>query len=465
MVVLLLINMAASLPQLNLFTEPPRQLALEGTRYQEILPISTDYSDTIEFIIPNKNNFEMLDPAGIYFEVGFKIQNKAGADITKEPSGDGKTTFKYSVTPINNFLHSLFAKVALYINNNQVTSIEDNYAYRSYFENLLSYDEDTQKTQMFSTVLWAKDDAGYFDTVELDSDPAKFGTHNEGALRRFSRLFWDATNTTTQKVTKLVAKPHCDMFFQNRYIPFGAELKLRFIRNDDKFCLLYANNDAQGPYQVKIETFKMYAKYAKLSPPIFNAAEAQLRKGNRIKYPIRRVEVKSSVMPSGVYNYRFNNIIQGQLPRRIVMGFVENDTFNGKKEANPFYFKHFDVEELKTIYNGKQIPETPLKFNYNIGDYQDGYLSLFKGTGRMHKDVGQINITYDDYRTGYAIYCLDYTADFAGDTDSFTPYKEGQFDIDVTFRTPLAEPTNLILYAEFDNIVELDYNRNVYKNY
>ena len=72
--------------------------------------------------------------------------------------GDGKITKKdgeskldgndqSNVAPANNFLHSLFRQVDVYLNGKQVTPAMGTYAYRSYIETLLNYDVSAKQSQ------------------------------------------------------------------------------------------------------------------------------------------------------------------------------------------------------------------------------------------------------------------------------------------------------------------------------
>ena len=67
------------------------------------------------------------------------------------------------VGPVNNWLHSLFTQVDVYLNNT--------YAYRAYIETLLSYGTDGKVTQL-TCQLWHKDTATHMDAVEIVDGPA-----------------------------------------------------------------------------------------------------------------------------------------------------------------------------------------------------------------------------------------------------------------------------------------------------
>ena len=59
------------------------------------------------------------------------------------------------------------------------------------------------------------------------------------------------------------------------------------------------------------------------------------------KYPIRRVEVKVETVPRGNMNYVQDNMFLGQLPKRLVIGCMDSDAFNGNNTR--------DVKSIKTL--------------------------------------------------------------------------------------------------------------------
>ena len=50
------------------------------------------------------------------------------------------------------------------------------------------------------------------------------------------------------------------------------------------------------------------------------------------------------------------NIINGTLPRQILIGFLKADALNGSYSLNPFNFQHFDCNFIALRVNGLQIP-------------------------------------------------------------------------------------------------------------
>lgn len=66
-----------------------------------------------------------------------------------------------------------------------------------------------------------------------------------------------------------------------------------------------------------------------------------------VKYPIDRVWLKNCVC------YQ-ENVFLGQIPKLIVVGFVDHEAFTGSYARNPFTFNHYDIEFLCLYVDGQQ---------------------------------------------------------------------------------------------------------------
>ena len=90
------------------------------------------------------------------------------------------------------------------------------------------------------------------------------------------------------------------------------------------------------------------------------------------------------------------------------------------------------------------------------------YSTLFSGTGKLHGNSGSI-IKREDYSEGYTIIVADLTPFEIG--DNFDLQEEGTLSIDLVFKSPLAATISVLVYAEYDNVIEIDSNRNVIKDW
>ena len=88
-------------------------------------------------------------------------------------------------------------------------------------------------------------------------------------------------------------------------------------------------------------------------------------------------------------------------------------------------------------------------------------LSLFAGDGKLHGNSGSIE--REDYSEGYTIIVADFTPFEIG--DNFNLKTERTLSIDLVFKSPLAVTISVLVYAEYDNVIEIDSNGNVIKDW
>ena len=99
------------------------------------------------------------------------------------------------------------------------------------------------------------------------------------------------------------------------------------------------------------------------------------------KYPLTGEEVKAITMHSGIHGKTLDNVILGQLPKIILVSFVENKAFNDDKNLNPFNIKNFNINYLCLYIYGVQVPSKPLQPDSKTNNiYVDAYHTLFSGT-------------------------------------------------------------------------------------
>ena len=84
---------------------------------------------------------------------------------------------------------------------------------------------------------------------------------------------------------------------------------------------------------------------------------------------------------------------------------------------------------------------------------------MFSETGKVFRDVGNA-LDRTNFSGGYAPYAFDLASDL-GEDDHFSLAKQGSMRLVLKFAQPLADPVTVIAYAEFQNVIEIDRNRNV----
>ena len=137
---------------------------------------------------------------------------------------------------------------------------------------------------------------------------------------------------------------------------------------------------------------------------------------------------------------------------------VRNDAYNDHLPRNPFNFQLFDLNALRVISNGEELPYSCL--DLTGGKMIDGYNTLFLGSGDMNCGHG-IDIVREDWEKGYALFRLDTTPAASGHPNHSIPHRSGNINLYLQFANPSRTVLNLIVYAKFHNHLKIDRNRRV----
>ena len=85
-------------------------------------------------------------------------------------------------------------------------------------------------------------------------------------------------------------------------------------------------------------------------------------------------------------------------------------------------------------------------------------MSLFSGTGKENRDEGN-NTERKDYPNGYVLNAFDLSPDLA--EGRFKLAKQGTVRVELKFGTALPNTVAVVAYVEFENVIEIDRNRNI----
>ena len=75
------------------------------------------------------------------------------------------------------------------------------------------------------------------------------------------------------------------------------------------------------------------------------------------------------------------------------------------------------------------------------------------------------NIDIEDYKSGYCLWGFDFTPDQGADQGHLHPMKSGNLRIELQLTKSLPGTVNVIVYAEFDNLIEINGLREVVTDY
>lgn len=417
--------------ELDLFALPATQTSIENGLWINYKPISSLNDDgPIEFHIPGTGD-DYIDLSHTLIHIKAKIVNQ---DLTPLESAT-------IVAPTNNWLHSLFSQLDIYLNQKLVSPPNNTYGYRSYIETLLNYAPAAKKSHL-TCGLWYGDTAGNMSATDVT---------NIGFIERQKFV-------KESKEVEMIGHLHGDIFNQEKFLINGVEMCVKLVRSRDAFNLMCSTNDLKP--KVSITDATLMIRKARINPSVLLAHQKVLA-STTAKYPITRAEVKVLTIPSGIQGKTLDNIFLGQIPKRCIVGFVDNTAFNGSYSKNPYDFDNYGINLFSLYIDGVQIPSKALQPVFSNNLFTSTYHTLFSGTGIHFLNEGN-GISRNEYSKGYCLMAFDLTPDLsANSTAHWNLIKHGSVRLEVRFEKELKNTVNCIVYAEFDNIIEIDKNRNV----
>ena len=452
--------------EVDLFRVPPTQQSLERGRWIDYAPLSSveNANSAITFLIAGTD--EYIDLSKTILTVTGKITKKDG---TSKLDGNDQA----NVAPVNNFLHSLFRQVDVYLNGKQVTPAMGTYAYRSYIETLLNYDVSAKQSQ-FSSALYYKDTAGQMDKngalASLKTFNFKSPTDDNASDKLYVPESGNVGFAQRHQFIKngnrfvLSGPIFSDIFMTDRLLLNMMDLKVVLNRSSDAFSLMEIGNSPAIEPKVQLTDVVLKVRKVRVDQSVSDGVERMLKQTPAL-YPIRRVECN---LP----NVRQDNIFSGIIPNSFVVGLVHVDASTGEYGKNPYNFQHFGVTSVSLTANGQEIPFKLLTLKYPEDDdgkidpakdteldFDEAYNTLFSGTGKIYSNA-RLDITREDYPAGYALYAFDLTPDMCKSADYFNAVQRGSLTLALTFGASHKHAIGMICYGDFENIIRIDAERN-----
>ena len=434
---------------LDLFNVPPTQTSIGDCYYVNYYPItSLERNGPIEFVIKTSNDV-YLDIANTLLYTKSKIPKNDNSELPKAAAGASEENIVY-VAPINYFHATQFKNVEVYINGKLISTSDNMSAYRAYIECLLSYSADAKREQLRSAYFYTDDgnDLDWIDTSVDDEDSTeKYGLH-----QRFERSKHSTSFETLGRV-------HSEIFAQNRMIPGGNEIRVKFHRNDAAFSLLSKLNEHQ--YAISTDVATLMVRHCNIAPHIVESHTRAVQTRN-LKYPIQKITMKFFTRSSGRNDLSEPNLVNGILPDWVIVGLVRADAFSGAINKNPLNFKHFNAQTIVLRKNGNPIPFEEIELDYSKDLYQQGYFSLLQASGKMFQDQG-FDIKPEQYKNGYALYGFNIKPDLSP-CGSFNLLTEGKLSLEIKLKNESSVSITTVVFLQYQSMIEIDKDGNVFTN-
>lgn len=415
----------------NLFAPPVLSNSIAGGYFTTIRPttsIEADDSPVEFFVAPTS---EYIDLSLTRLKIKAKILLENGEPIPENSK----------VTVVNNVAHSIFASIHIELSNTPITQSSGHYAYRSMLERILNYGSDGIKH--LRTSLFIKDTAGAMDGSETN-------------------LGYVARRTVTKDAFEIESPFASDIFNQQRFLLSHVPMLIRLYRSKPEFVLMSDASD-KNKYKIQILEAILTIRRVKVSNAIAIAHNVTLNTSGPALYPINRTEIRSFVISKDLSAKSLDNIFIGQLPFRVTIAMIDQESFIGNLSLNPFNFQTFNYSSIK-LKTDSNIQIDEIRTDFSGGNYIEAYNSMLINLGVRYYDCGN-TIDYDSYSKGYAILVFDLTDDLSAASNYWNVPKSGLFGCEIEFKQPLNKPIVLLVMAEFNSLIEINHKREVSSDY
>lgn len=408
--------------ELSIFQQAPTDTSVQTREWIEYRPIN-QLSDGVPL------EFNISPQSSAYVDLKRSVLNVklrlVGSDNT--PIQDDEV-----VGLVNLPLHSIFTQIEMSFQQTPLGHTGTNYPYKAYIDTLLKTSATQQKYALTGQLF-------YKDTGDHDDSDAKTGS-NGGLFNRYLR-------TTGGKIIDLEGSLHLDLFQQPRFMVSGVEIGLKLWPSQNAFRLM---SDAISPaYKVQIVDARFKVCLQKLNPALIVAHE-NVFKNTSALYPYLRSEIKTASIASGQFSFSVDDMYQGLVPNRLIIGLVSSGGYMGDYKKSPFKFQTYDCNFVGLYVDGQSLPAQPLQPNFKAENYVDCYNTLTA----YRNDISVDRI---DYVEGYCLYVLNLDPYY-----SFNTKRKGHCRLELKFSKALPESVTVLMYATFPEVLCIDQSRRVY---
>ncbi len=462
----------------------------DSVKMQSFQPLeSLSNASSVSFHLPRFLGPSAYIPANMLLKLSVKLETGNSTVIPAVKR----------VSPINNIIHSCFSSLRVYVGDTLVSKSSENYNFKSYIIDYLSYDGFAKYSWMVGNG-WYQDSFGH--TLAQQTD-----TNNSGFENRRKLFRNDEDDAYIRESVTFVARLHTD--FNNTHsalLPgMGLKVDLGFATND--FLIQVPEADSSSKYKLTITNALLMCPVAQLTPDLYRRLEHRLSK-EPAKIYFNRAEVTNKSIPKTKL-YEQQLFPGAPLPSRFILAFLPTSAYFGKNTLNPYYFartfskimqnqeqagganatastsgsgifsslrgQHDDFDVLQggdEVY----IQNVTVRLNgESLDGFEDGnatrrhamahFLRMQYFQGFVTSRTGN-NATYEEFLHGFFFLYYDLsTAAQAGLEYVIPAVRQGNLHLQVIFSDTLPIEVTLLVYAEYPTLMTMDKNRQIALSY
>ena len=262
-----------------------------------------------------------------------KKEHKDESVVFTETGDDEEEEEVARVTYVKNIMHSIFSKVEMYINNQQIYNSNGLYAHKSYISNNFK-----AAISEYKGVLHCE---GY----DYEQDPEDFSNplHDPFFTRRMKLL-------SRPDGFMLYGKLGIDFFSTSELLYRNMKIRLRLIRALPNFYKISDNpNVSLGNIDCSLYTRRIALKddYHKKRMDMLAYAP--------VEYKYLETLAKTFIIPARQNQFIQENIFNNASIRRVPIAVNTNSAFTGSCTENPSWYQQYDLKQIRILRGDNQL--------------------------------------------------------------------------------------------------------------
>lgn len=407
--------------------------------------IDTNANNPIDFLIDGTDKAIRLNASFIHLELEYQGKHRvavAAGNVDRDAFD-----VEAQCVAVNNIAHSIFDTVTITMQGKEISSTS-NYPYTSYFNTRFNFNKSILENYGKLSG-WSPDDLDALDSVDA--------VNNEILKKRRALA-------NGRKTLDLIMMPFVPLFHLDKIIPPNVSIGINLKRKTTPgFYLMHEALLAGEKWDLVVKSAVLYVQRLELTPEyVIGLEQILLSPEMPIVFEMTEPTVITCNVGNGVSQFSMNNMFNGAVPEKILIGFVQTAAYTGTRDKNPFNFKHCNISEIALYKNGIPFPVPPIKANFADNQVAMAYQNTITAL-ECTSPIGP-SLSLEEFVKGTTIFAFSTNPDPSGNTDIHSMINQTtNMRLEVTFNTQLTEEMMCIIYFERDTRVALDRNRNVSK--
>lgn len=421
----------ALISELDVFSSHPFLLAVED--YEDLLIAPTNS-------IENGNSLAEFSCPGFSDKMKMlhEIYLSCTIQILKDDDEKYKKTDELQGYVCNGILTSLFRTAQVYLNNQLVTSTNDNFGIQEFIQLSLNFSPSVTSSKLCNQ-----------------------GFYSAGETTKLKDL------VKGSQVVELMGK--LNLINTDKLLIPNVALDVKLGFHSPDFFICEASNTggtSTSKSKLVVKDLKLHIRHVKMRENYLIRMEQTLAKGlNAIyewKYPI----ITTCTIPTGQNSFSVNSLYRGVKGSFVLIAFMKNTQYVGERSSDPMLFKNHDLSRFNFIVNGVDKPPQPFTFSKSDDEAKYGRLfhSLYSALGIMHENVA-INVDRDNYPDKLFFIAQDISG-FGSALTSLNELLENvSIGFNATFSKALTHPLVAIMYVLLPKRMEITAKREIITRY